>query len=643
MFKHLSVLGFAVLFGINTANAQNFSTHQVKKGETVEELAKQYYVTPSQIYALNPDAKKELKPNTILIIPISKANKPEVLETKELVGFKPHRVSKRETLYSLAKEYDVTEDEIKKHNKFLYAEPLRKGDKLQIPVYKITRKEKENDAVTTYIVQPKEGKWRVAYKFGITLKEFEELNPNLGDSLQVGQQVYVPNIENKEQKTIDEQYSYYKVLPKEGFYRLNIKLGLDQEALETLNPGLKETGLKEGMILKVPYSKSLSGESADGLTRVDLTNRISDFSTKHIAVMLPFRLNRVDYDSVADTKRSIKNDPYLNASLDFHSGVLMAVDSLKKLGVSLKVDIFDTKHEVSEVARIINNNDFETVDAVIGPLTSNTFEKAAIELRPYKTPIVSPIGTDLRLYDNVFQSRPSDKLLKSKIVNYVKADSTAKNIVVISDVKNTAIANELKSEFTYARLVYSRKDKEGRDANYVMVDDIQSVLKPGKNYVFLETQNEGFASNVTVLLNSLNQKEAPKNGVEPIEITLVTTNFNNAFEGDEVSNDQLSNLHFHFATAAKSYNEIDNNSFVKAYEKQYGITPNKRAVKGFDLTMDVVLRLVTSENLYTSVNQSPLTEYVENKFAYNKELVGGYYNNAVYVVKYDNLNIIVVE
>ncbi|MCH4552951.1 PBP1 and LysM peptidoglycan-binding domain-containing protein [Aestuariibaculum lutulentum] len=640
MFKHLSVLGFAVLFGINTANAQNFSTHQVKKGETVEALAKQYYVTPSQIYALNPDAKKELKPNTILIIPISKANKPEVAETKELVGFKPHRVGKKETLYSLAKEYEVSEEDIKKHNKFLYAEPLRKGDKLQIPVYKVTRKTKESDAVTTYIVQPKEGKWRVAYKFGITLKEFEELNPNLGDSLQVGQQVYVPNIENKDQKSVDEQYSYYKVLPKEGFYRLNIKLGLDQEALETLNPELKETGLKEGMILKVPYSATVNGASANEVKPVALNNKISDFSTKHIAVMLPFRLNRVDYDSVADTKRSIKKDPYLNASLDFHSGVLMAVDSLKKLGVSLKVDVYDTKHEVSEVARIINNNDFESVDAVIGPLTSNTFEKAATELKQYNTPIVSPIGTDLRLYDNVFQSRPSDKLLKSKIINYVKSDSADKNIVVISDTKNSAIANELKSEFTYARLVFSRKDKEGKDANYIMVGDVQSVLKPGKNYVFLETQSEGLASNATSILASLNQA---KNGNSGIEIILVTTNFNEAFEGDEVSNDQLSRLHFHYATTAKSYSESDNNSFVKAYEKKYGLTPNKRAVKGFDLTMDVVLRLVTSENLYTSVNQSPLTEYVENKFAYNKELVGGYYNNAVYVVKYDNLNIVVVE
>ena len=66
----------------NTINAQNFSTHQVKKGETVTGIAREYGVTTSDIYALNPDAKKELKPNTILIIPISKAKKTEATNKK---------------------------------------------------------------------------------------------------------------------------------------------------------------------------------------------------------------------------------------------------------------------------------------------------------------------------------------------------------------------------------------------------------------------------------------------------------------------------------------------------------------------------------------------------------------------------------
>ena len=59
--------------------------------------------------------------------------------------------------------------------------------------------------------------------------------------------------------------------------------------------------------------------------------------------------------------------------------------------------------------------------------------------------------------------------------------------------------------------------------------------------------------------------------------------------------------------------------------------------------MDVVLRLVSSEDLYASVNKVPLTEYLENKFAYKKKLIGGYYNEAVYLLKHQDLTIVEVK
>lgn len=641
MIKFFSVL--CLVFGLSfaTTNAQNFSTHQVKSGETITGISTQYGVSIADIYALNPDAKKELKPNTILIIPISKAKQPEVQTIKELVGYKQHRASKKETIYSITKRYDITEDELKKYNTFLYANTLQKNDELKIPVFKITEVEVKSNT-KPYIVKPKEGKWRVAYKFGITVSELEALNPGIGESLQDGQQVNVPNIVDAKEKQIDERYSYYKVLPKEGFYRLKLKLGLDQEQIESLNPDLKETGLIEDMVLKIPYTNKYLGGEGGAATKVSLENRIIDTKTKHLAVMLPFRLNRVSFDSIQNTKHSIKTDPYLGASLDFYSGVLVALDSLKKLGVSLKVDVYDTKYQVSEVIKILGENDFKNVDAVIGPLTPDTFDKVASELKVLNVPVVSPIGTNLNLYENVFQSRPSDDLLKAKIINFVKKDSLAKNVVIISDAKQSVIANQIKSEFGSARMVYSRKNKQGVDVNFVHVEDVRVMLKPGKNYVFLETLNEGFASNVISILASLNTKS--DSNPDGTEIILVTTHFNAAFEGDQVSNEHLAKLQLHYGTTSKTYKEEDRNSFVVNYTKIYNITPNKRAIKGFDLTMDVVLRLVTADDLYMSVNKAPLTEYIENKFAYKKKLFGGYINDAVYVVKYDHdLSIVEVK
>ena len=105
----------------------------------------------------------------------------------------------------------------------------------------------------------------------------------------------------------------------------------------------------------------------------------------------------------------------------------------------------------------------------------------------------------------------------------------------------------------------------------------------------------------------------------------------------------LSNLSFTYGSINKSVSENASNSFAKRYKALYHETPNSYAVRGFDITMDVVLRLVTSEDLYLSANESELTTYVENKFGYKKKLFGGYYNDAVYIVKYQDLRIVEVK
>jgi len=320
--------------------------------------------------------------------------------------------------------------------------------------------------------------------------------------------------------------------------------------------------------------------------------------------------------------------------LDFYSGVAVALDSLESLGANLKVDVFDTKNSSSEISKILNENAFENVDAVIGPFMPDNIQKVASELRRDNIPVVSPITKTVSLYGNVFQSRPSENLLFDKIVNHVKSDSTINQIIIIADNSHIKVSNELKRTFPVAAQIYSKKNDKGKDAFYIFDEDILSILKPGKNLVFLETQNAGFVSNVSSKLNAAISDE--------MEIILSTTNMNNAFEDDDVSNYHLSNLQFQFATIAKTYNDDEYNSFTKNYVIRFGVTPNKMAVRGFDVTMDVALRILNFEDLFESVNGAPLTIYTENKFAYKKKAQGGFYNNTVYLVKYQDLKIIEV-
>lgn len=625
MKKLILIIIVTLSFGFN-ALAQNFKTHTVKQGETIEEIAKQYLVTPHDIYALNPDAKKKMESGMKLIIPNSKVATDPGEESQELVGYETHKVKRKETLFSLSQEYNVSIDDIKKHNKQLYAENLKKGDKIRIPKFKtVTAVATPTNTLKTYTVQPKEGKWRVAYKYGITVEELEALNPNMNEVLQPGDEINVPNIEKEEEKAVDDNYNYYTVLPKEGFYRLKVKLGLTQEQLEALNPELVGSELKAGMVLKVPSNTKV--DSYEGtVENTNLSFKLKNLKQKRLALMLPFRLNVIDVDSVAEAKELMRKNKALDISLDFHSGVLMALDSAKQLGISTYLKVFDTENQLSEVSNILADNDFTKYDAVIGPLMANTFDRVASTLKRDNIPVISPMVKPENLYDNVFQTIPSDELLVQKMIDFVKNDASKTNVIIIADSKNKAISDRLKSEFPGAKQVFSKKNKEGtKDANYISAADVQNLLTSGKNYVFLETSSEGFVDNVTGILNS---QASTKN------IVLVTTNKNDAYEYKEVSNFHLAKLQFHYPSINKSYDAQKPNSFIKRYTKVYGIEPNKYAIRGFDLTLDVLLRLASEDDLYKASGNDIETEYTENKFRYAKKLLGGYYNESVYIVKF---------
>ena len=186
-------------------------------------------------------------------------------------------------------------------------------------------------------------------------------------------------------------------------------------------------------------------------------------------------------------------------------------------------------------------------------------------------------------------------------------------------INNRSKAMLLKRKFPNANLITSKKDEDGKDLNYVLLDDFIvdeeegiNIFSEGRNIVFLETSDNGFASNVSSILNSLTSEEK--------EIILATTNKNSAFEGKNISNIYLSNLQFHFPSIKKDFDDSKPDSFVKNYKKKYGFTPNNYAVRGFDLTMDVLLRLSYTGNLFDSTNLISETIYTENKFLYKKKL-----------------------
>ena len=632
MLKCLIYISVTFLFMVSCGSVaqQQYKSHAVQKGETVYSIAKEYNISEETIYNLNPDSRNGLKVNSVLILPSSSV----ISSGTNNNNYREHKVKRKETLYGIAQLYNVGVDDIKKLNKELYSRGLKKGERLLIPAkantVETTNTNTNNSLPRTqkYTVSAKETKFGIARKFGISITELEDLNPDLGE-LKVGTTIIVPDkavVQNDE--IDDENFQYYEVKAKEGFFRLKQKFGLSEEEIIALNPYAKE-GLKEGMILKLPKEKTTI--SQEDITTVNLENSIDNKKMKTVALMLPFRLTRSANDSTQTDQDLLKRDPTLRVALDFYSGALMAAEFAKDKGISVTLNVYDTEKSDSKVASIISRNEFKNVDAVIGPLLQKNVEKASDLLKNEKIPVFSPLSNrDMAMNENLFQTLPTDAVLQKTMILYLKEHSAGKNIIIISDSKKVKQKEMIQAAIPTAKIV------SPRGGGYIQASDITAAASEGKeNWVILESENPVLVSSAVNVLSAM-----PNNH----KMRLFTLHKNDAYEWHEVSSMRLAKLNFTFPSVNKNINEDDRNPFLISYKNKYGVLPNRYAIRGFDVTYDVLLRLASEKDIYDAILPESETVYIENKFRYEKSNTKGYCNKAAYILKYnDELKFEVVE
>lgn len=633
---NINKIVFVILFfSCVSLHAQKYETHAVKQGETLESIAKHYRVTPYSILSLNPEVKDGVKANTILIVPLAEqqttGEQPQTGQPGEVTRFITHKVNRKETLYGISKQYNVSIDDIKRYNKELYSQQLDRNQKIRIPVYAstgITEGGFDRSDLLPYVVSPKEGPWRIAYEHGITVDSLKVLNPGMQDVLNPGDTLWVPFVAGNEKTPVQiEQYNYYTVLPKEGFYRLKVKLGVTQQEIESLNPEVREGGLKVGMVLKLPKEKTGDMAISDGqlVERFSLLDSLNYNQTTRLSLVLPFKLNDLDFDELKNSKEKITKDRLMGIALDFYTGALMAIDSAKQLGLTVDVNVIDSQADAGRVNQIATSGDLLGSDAVIGPILPVGFNRLTSYLGASQTPIFSPFSNKgINLGPNVFQTLPADNLLRERMYTFLRDYGVDKNVIIIADLKSAAIKAKLQTIFPGAKIINPIEDK------FIRLDEINPFLSADKqNWVIVETNSIPLLTNITGVVNSAKNQEH--------DIVLLTTFRGSAYDSGNISNMHLSNLQFHFPSMDKMSNF--EGEFSLAYEKKYGITPNRYATRGFDLTMDVILRLSYNKDLSLVASRVSETEYLENKFDYVQVPSGGYINQAVYIVKYENLEI----
>ncbi len=112
--------------------------HTVERGQTLFAIAKIYGRTVNDIVIENPESIDGIKPGQELKIPFDKVKpKEEVLKSKEVSSvdsskFIFHKVEKGQTLYSISKQYKVSEDKIKAANTDIN-DGIKIGQTLKVP------------------------------------------------------------------------------------------------------------------------------------------------------------------------------------------------------------------------------------------------------------------------------------------------------------------------------------------------------------------------------------------------------------------------------------------------------------------------------------------------------------------------------
>lgn len=124
--------------------SKDYRIHIIKTEETIFSISRIYGITIDEIFALNPETKNGYKINQKLKIPLAEiiSDKPEEeLVNSESGDKKVYKVRKKDTIYSLAKKFDISQEELIDANPIIKKEGLKKGMKITIPQKHVLIKE----------------------------------------------------------------------------------------------------------------------------------------------------------------------------------------------------------------------------------------------------------------------------------------------------------------------------------------------------------------------------------------------------------------------------------------------------------------------------------------------------------------------
>ncbi len=561
---------------------KNYYIHTIVSGETVSSISRRYNVLPRDIVDENPMAIEILRPGQMLKIPVQPASK---YMTRRAIrrNFIEHTIAAGETLYAIAKKYDISISDLMADNE-------------------------EADPVTLGI-----GKKLLIRRKNIGSSDSHSLDREIAQ--------YSKHLDN-----FSDHHLHHVVKSKETIYGLSRQYGITEERFLELNPEVANDGLKIGAIVKLPKTseitekkiepknhieseQSVQSENVDDQQEFTFSNpQSSEDNAFRIALMLPMTTN-------GKTNSSF---------VDFYRGVLIALDELRHDNMNISVTIVDTEKSASKVLHTLSHPEFESVNLFIGPVYDDTFEVAATFAMRHNIPIVSPLAQVSTQLPNVFQIAPNVSERTKLLSHYLQTD---RNIIVIRPDKN--LDSEFASEIL-PLLPENTTTIEYHDDTEITVFD-ESLSTEKDNLIITLSTDETLTEEILARISSSqNNISARGNNVPRIHV-LGSSRLSRFVNIDK-------ELYFKLnVTYPTNYHVDRSNPKVVAFDKlfieKFNTLPTPFAYRGYDVTMLFLTNL--DGNIAENITMGRFS-FLQMPYNFTRTSTGKFENNCWQLIHYKN-------
>lgn len=585
---------------IETINGKKFYIHKVEHGHTLYAISKKYLIEIEDILEENPDLKEGLKIDQIVKVPVVKQNKKlEKINTPEIrADHMLHTVEQGQTLYSLSKQYNIDLAALVDANPGI-ENSMKAGQQITVPVEKVkdlkpvAAEQAVNDGLVRHIVKKGETLYSLAKTYGVMADSITIINNGLPGGLRLDESIIIPRNDPSRPKLVKT----VKADSISNFIKRKFR---------------KEQGK--------PDSSSAIYESYN------------------VALFLPFYLN--ENDLLKHYKKEFEKEsmyPNSLAAVSFYEGFLMALDSLKKEGLSVKLFVYDTGNDSNALKSLVLKSELKEMDLMIGPLYSTSFALLADYARKNQVHIVSPFANNLSLIKgNPFASKPtSDPSTRiKKMVAYISQEFAKDNIVIVNsgsehdkELLNFCVSSckILMDTNAFKSVAYKTAKIEGVKKNLVF----------GKNNVIIVPS--GDQAFVTDLITRINY------WTKDYKITLVGVD--SWMEFDNLDLEYLLNLRTHFAVAnTVDYDSVETKSFMRQYRSRNYVDPDFFALQGFDVGFFYLRALMSKGADLNSTLPGIQYSGIQSIFDFSRlNPSSGFENNGISIMKYENYKFIKVN